>query len=425
MNARRSSGEWTARHTPSLGRWLSTAWNGSHVLCLVSCRSSCVACDFYDNAPACGVDNSPNCLTDTIPLSNFCSLPLFRPHAAQFLRAASDGYETSVAAKFHFSHMKASAAFLISAIVAVAVFAVSVFGLERVCASTVAAPAQPAVKAPQIRVELPGGGHVIRAVNIRDAIQPAVILVQQSAAPALPQGPWWRNFVCGIRATDLAFLACAVFLLLFGFFQSLWIRTALRASEKSALASEKSAALADEALMSAQRPYVFLKSIEVSLTKNPINEEIQTCTLQPIWENTGTTPTKNGRSQVSWKYFERSVPADFDFADFDDLGNRILSYDAYRPLIVGPKATALSPVINLDPAILRQVRDLQGKLLIWGWVEYDEIFPGAKRHRTEFCYQVAVSGSPASHVGFSQYHLHNGVDEECSKKPTALLREAA
>lgn len=321
--------------------------------------------------------------------------------------------------------MKASAAFLISAIVALAVFAASVFGLERVCASYFPAPEQPAKTTPQIRVELPGGGHFMRAVNIRDAIERPVILVQQNAVPALPQGPWWRNFVCGIKATDLAFLACAVFLLLFGFFQSLWIRRALRASEQSAQASEKSAGLADEALMSAQRPYVFLKEIQVSLTKNPINDEIQTCTLQPIWENTGTTPTKNGRSHVSWKYFERSVSADFDFSDFDDLGNRILSYDAYRPLIVGPKAAALSPVINIEPAILRQVRDLQGKLLIWGWAEYDEIFPNAKRHRVEFCYQVAVSGSPASHVGFSQYHLHNGVDEDCSKKPTALLREAA
>lgn len=322
--------------------------------------------------------------------------------------------------------MKASAAFLISAIIALAVFAASVFGLERVCAGYAPQPAQPEVKAPQIRVELPGGSRLIRPVSIRDDIQSPTILVQLSApAVPLPEGPWWQSFVCGIKATDLAFLACAVFLLLFGFFQSLWIRTALRASEKSAQASERSAALADQALMTAQRPYVFLKEIQVSLTKNPINEEIQTCTLQPIWENTGATPTKNGRSQVSWKYFERSVPADFDFADFDDLGNRILSYDAYRPIIVGPKSTALSPVINIEPAILRQVRDLQGKLLIWGWVEYDEIFPGAKRHRTEFCYQVAVSGSPASHVGFSQYHLHNGVDEDCSKKPTAILRDAA
>jgi hypothetical protein len=377
--------------------------------------------------------NASNCLTDPAPLSNFALCLYFGVLRGSFFLGwwHRISYETSVAPTFRrLSSMKASVAFLISAIVALAVFAASVFGLGQVCASYSPTPAQtapkPNQKGPQIRVELPGGGHFMRAVNIRDILENPVIRVQQKdAAPVLPQVAWWRNFVCGIKATDLAFLACAVFLLLLGFFLSTWMRGALRASEKSAQASEKSAALADEALMSAQRPYVFLKEIQVSLTKNPINEEIQTCTLQPVWENTGTTPTRNGRGQVSWKYFERSVPADFDFSDFDDLGNRILSYDAYRPLIVGPKATALSPVINLEPAILRQVRDLQGKLLIWGWAEYDEIFSGAKRHRTEFCYQVAVSGSPASHVGFSQYHLHNGVDEDCSKKPTALVREAA
>jgi hypothetical protein len=325
--------------------------------------------------------------------------------------------------------MKSSAAFLISALVALAILAGSFVGLGQVCADITPAPAQsePENKAPtpQIRVELPGGGHFMRAVNIRDAIEGHVIRVQNAAAAAAPQPAWWRQFVCDIRATDLVFLACIVFLVLFGLFQGFWMRGALRASEKSAEASKKSAELMDEALMSAQRPYVFLKEIQVSLTKNPINDEIQTCNLQPIWENTGASPTRNGRSHVSWKYFEGTVPSDFDFSDFDDLGNRILSYDAYRPLIIGPKATALSPVINIEPAVLRQVRDLQGKLLVWGWAEYDELFAGARRHRVEFCYQVSVSGSPASHVGFSQYHVYNGVDDDCMKKPTAPAREAA
>lgn len=318
--------------------------------------------------------------------------------------------------------MKASAAFLVSAIAALAFFAASVVGLNRFCTAYLPVPEAPATEekapAPQIRVQLPGGAYLVQVTDVRNAMIGGVTPVQQKALMPAPLQPWWIRFVCEIRASDLALLACAVFLLLGGIFQGLWMRGALQAAKKSA-------ALADEALMSAQRPYVFLKEIQVSLTKNPINEEIQTCTLQPLWENTGLTPTRNGRSHVSWKYFERSVPADFDFSDFDDLGNRILSYDAYRPLIVGPKSTALSPVINIEPSILRQVRDLQGKLLIWGWVEYDEIFPGAKRHRTEFCHQVAVSGSPASHVGFSQYHMHNGVDGECMKKPTVLAREAA
>ena len=187
-------------------------------------------------------------------------------------------------------------------------------------------------------------------------------------------------------------------------------------------AANRTADLVNEGLVSAQRAYVFLREFQVAVTKNPLNDEIQTCAIQPIWENTGTTPTRNGRGHVNWKYFERSVPPEFDFADFDEIGNKITSYDDYKPLIVGPRATALSPVISLEPSILRQVRDLQGKLLIWGWAEYDEVFEDAKRHRTEFAYLVVVSGSPASHVGFSQYKLHNGVDADCTKQPTELAR---
>ena len=72
--------------------------------------------------------------------------------------------------------------------------------------------------------------------------------------------------------------------------------------------------------------------------------------------------------------------------------------------------------------MLRQVRDLQGRVLVWGWVEYDEVFGNSRRHRTEFCYQLVVTGSPASWVGFSQYRAFNGADEDCTKKPTPLAR---
>jgi hypothetical protein len=323
--------------------------------------------------------------------------------------------ETHAAASFwRLFLMKTLAAFLISALIALLLLAASILALDKVCAGAILAPAADAP--PQIRVEKFYEEFPIRTAMLRTTDgNPARIVFAQAGGNASAFGildlsaerrERLMRFVCEIRISDLVLLAGVVFLLLIGIFQGLWMRRAAKAAKTVA-------ALADEALVSAQRPYVFLKDINISLTKNPINEEIQTCTLQPVWENTGATPTRNGRSQVNWKYFEGNVPEDFDFADVDDLGNRILSADAYRPLIVGPKSTAIAPVINLDPAILRQVRDLQGKLLVWGFAEYDEIFPGTPRHRTEFCYQVAVSGSPANHVGFSQYHRYNGVDGDC------------
>ncbi|MBV6489616.1 MAG: hypothetical protein KJZ73_06410 [Pseudorhodoplanes sp.] len=259
--------------------------------------------------------------------------------------------------------------------------------------------------------------RALPAVLMQGGFEPAQLMALQ---PVAASSSWVTNFLCTIKATDVAMTGFALFLVLTltfqGLIQGAWMRRLLLSSEHSAL-------VVNEALISAQRAYVFLREFRLNLIKNPLNEEIQICTIQPIWENTGATPTRGGRSQVNWKFFERSVPAEFDFPDFDEVGNRILSYDDYKPLIVGPKATALAPLIDIEPGVLRQVRDLQGRLLIWGWVEYDEVFTDAGRHRTEFCYQVAVTGSPMSWVGFTQYRAFNGVDDDCMKEPTLLARE--
>ena len=312
--------------------------------------------------------------------------------------------------------MKTISAFVLSALIAAAAIVGAVLLLSNVCASDV--PAGPSRVAPRLPIHFQNSDAdviVERAVLMREGIDGLIWNAQarapQSAAPA----SWLHRFLCDIRITDAILAGLALFLLLAGIFQGLWMLAAIRAANRTA-------DLVSEGLVSAQRAYVFLREFQVAVTKNPLNDEIQTCAIQPIWENTGTTPTRNGRGHVNWKYFERSVPPEFDFADFDEIGNKITSYDDYKPLIVGPRATALSPVISLEPSILRQVRDLQGKLLIWGWAEYDEVFEDAKRHRTEFAYLVVVSGSPASHVGFSQYKLHNGVDADCTKQPTELAR---
>lgn len=311
--------------------------------------------------------------------------------------------------------MKTISAFLLSALIAAAAIAGAVVFLSKMCASDVSAG--PARGAPRLPIHFQTSGSeaiVERAVLTRDSLD-ALLWNAQAEKTATLDSPWLQRFICDIRITDAILAGFALFLLLAGLFQGLWMLAAIRAAERTA-------SVIKEELISSQRAYVFMREFQVAMTKNPLNDEIQTCAIQPIWENAGTTPTRNGRGHVNWKYFERSVPPEFDFADFDEVGNRITSYEDYKPLIVGPRATALSPVISIEPAILRQVRDLQGKLLIWGWAEYDEVFEDAKRHRTEFAYLVVVSGSPASHVGFSQYQLHNGVDADCTKQPTEPAR---
>ncbi len=309
--------------------------------------------------------------------------------------------------------MKFITGLIVSAVVSLLLMVGAVLVLAQTCSSQGLVPSS--VRPVPIRFEDGQGPR----------FEPAVFLRAQftdppgGARPAPAPFTWSRHFLCEIKATDIAIAGFALFLVLAIVFQSLfqgvWMRRMLVASERSAI-------MVDEAIVSVQRAFVFLREFRINLARNPLNEEIQTCSIQPIWENTGATPTRNGRSHINWKFFERAVPPEFDFPDFDETSNRILSYDAYKPLVVGPRSTALAPLIDIEPGVLKQVRDLQGRVLIWGWSEYEEVFGDAKRHRTEFCYQLVVSGSPVSWVGFSQYRAFNGADDDCMKRPTALTR---
>jgi hypothetical protein len=309
--------------------------------------------------------------------------------------------------------MKFITGLIFSALISLVLMVGAVLALGQVCSPGGLLP-QPNRSVP-IRVD--DGRHFAPDGAVLLRVQFATPPANNNARPAAPD--WRRTFLCEIKATDVAISGFALFLVLSIVFQSLFQSTFMR---RMLAASDRTAALVDDALVSSQRAYVFLREFRVNLAKNPLNEEIQTCTIQPIWENTGATPTRNGRAHINWKFFERSIPPEFDFPDFDEVGNRVLSYDAYKPLIVGPHATALAPLLDIEPGVLRQVRDLQGRVLVWGWAEYDEVFGNARRHRTEFCYQVVVTGSPASWVGFSQYKAYNAVDDDCTKKPTALVR---
>ena len=303
--------------------------------------------------------------------------------------------------------MKAIAGFAAAAIVAAVVITASAAALGYSCAT-------------------PSSGNTSAPVPIRykegraiESVRKAVFRADLEFVQARPEQrslDWRRNFLCEVKATDLALAGFALFLVLAFMFQGQWLWRILHATERSAH-------IANQALVAAQRAYVVFKEFNVNVTRVPPLDEISHCTIQPVWENSGTTPTRNGRTYVNWRYFPGSIPSDFDFADFDEMGNRILAYESYSALVMGPKSKSFSPAIAIDASTVRMVRELEGRVLIWGWAEYDDIFEDSTRHRTEFCYQMIVSGDPPnSHIGFSQYRRFNGADEDCERKPTALVR---
>lgn len=65
-------------------------------------------------------------------------------------------------------------------------------------------------------------------------------------------------------------------------------------------------------------------------------------------------------------------------------------------------------------------------IYIWGWVDYDDIFDGTERHRTEFCFELMIVGNPAANnpanISTRTYRAHNGTDTECFRKPAPYVR---
>jgi hypothetical protein len=306
--------------------------------------------------------------------------------------------------------MKSIIAFGIAAAIAVVLMGVSIAGLNLACGSGLPGISAPQSVAPRVPIRFYDmwTGEDERPLVVRAAID----LVQaQSAVRAAPVS-WSQNFFCGIKATDLVLAGFALFLIMLSILQALWLRRAMASVEEASR-------IVDSTMIATQRAYVVFREFQVNVTRLSAIEDIQSCTIQPIWENAGTTPTRNGRAHVNWRYFERAIPNDFDLADFDEMGNRVVSYDSYLPLVIGPRGTSFSPVIVIEGSTIRNVRELQGRVLIWGWAEYDDVFEGSRRHRTEFCYQMTVTGSmSSSHIGFRQYRRFNGVDDECERSTT-------
>ncbi len=134
----------------------------------------------------------------------------------------------------------------------------------------------------------------------------------------------------------------------------------------------------------AERAFVFLNSFEVHLLGNIVR-------VMPKWENSGPTRTKDMRSRVSWKFFPGAPPSDFPYPDLDGMGQPDTSPEE-RPAFVGPKSMTFAFPLDIPIVLIEHVRDKQGQILVWGWTEYNDVFDGTLRHRTEFCNELAVLG---------------------------------
>jgi hypothetical protein len=161
------------------------------------------------------------------------------------------------------------------------------------------------------------------------------------------------------------------------------------------------------------RAYVTAKEINLVTHRSPatpgayvqIEGPILTYGLSAILRNGGQTPATNVVINVTCQKFAKELPADFEFPDSPVFGFGL----------IGPDSEMHTPLIRISAAELQSI-DADTEWYFWGWVEYDDIFSGTIRHRTEFCFRFERSRLPVTGefwIGFNPYPRFNAADADC------------
>jgi len=184
----------------------------------------------------------------------------------------------------------------------------------------------------------------------------------------------------------------------------------------AAVAAAFQARLTRLGLIHTQRAFVFIKEIDTfSFPDRPLMK------IMPKWENSGQTPTKRMVNHVNWKFFEGDIPADYDFPD--------LPGEPSVPILLGPGGNVFTSSLDIATPFLERVIRGEGRIYLWGWADYDDVFAKTPRHRTEFCNEMVAlqlapdkaDGSQKAALQFRMHRAHNGTDEQCMKKPKPYL----
>ena len=111
-----------------------------------------------------------------------------------------------------------------------------------------------------------------------------------------------------------------------------------------------------------------------------------------------------------------AIPENFDFPNYGEV-------EVDRRSSIGPKSKTKSGDCTLEANIIPPMIDGSAFVYLWGWYEYDDVFEGTPRHRTEFAIRILVNEfSLNDTIRFNDMVLpgHNGIDEWCMYQPISV-----
>jgi len=191
---------------------------------------------------------------------------------------------------------------------------------------------------------------------------------------------------------------------------------------RSTIGLERLASDQGRAAIARERAFVFPMDVRPIPQIDAGTGKVVGWLLAVVWKNSGMTPTRNMYARVSIKPFPATLPDDFDFPDIGGGEN--------VRLLVGPGAEIESSPLRIhdDVILVLAGKSDVARLYMWGWAEYNDIYEGTPRHRTEFCYEWSITGDVTNYERLSfRYTLHrkhNGADDECPRPLKTTGKEA-
>jgi hypothetical protein len=192
-----------------------------------------------------------------------------------------------------------------------------------------------------------------------------------------------------------------------------------RVTKRSADAARDSANAARDAIneskLSAQREHRAYVGV-VDYISSPHHEGavLTAWQSQLVFRNDGNTPAKNVQTLI--EPYVSNTQLDHTF----EIPNGIAAFHSLT--LLNPHSSVESSRVQFSIRDVNLARTGDKFLYLWGWIEYDDVFVGSKRHRTEFCRRVEVvrqTDNPNHHPFFYVNHMtYNAMDEDCKYQPS-------
>src|SRR5271163_62921 len=160
-----------------------------------------------------------------------------------------------------------------------------------------------------------------------------------------------------------------------GFWQTRDNKAAINAAQKSADAAIQQANI----VKATHAAHVAIVQPKSSI----LADEQRTMIGMRFWitlANNGHSETQNMRSTISGRSLPLSETFVYDFPGAQE--------NPMHGMVIGAQSEINTGEIDMPAQIVMAVANRQAKLFLFGWREYDDIFPDTMRHRLEYCYEV-------------------------------------